>query len=183
MPVNASNNNLGMIASDFNLLDVSGRYYDLNSIKGENGTVVAFICNHCPYVKAIAKNLSFEANELKKFSINVIAIMSNDVIQYPDDSFENMKIFSKNYNFNFYYLYDDTQQVAKKYGAVCTPDFFGFNQSLKLMYRGRIDSSNVNSNNNLIQRDLYNAMIQIYKKGNAPKEQINSIGCSIKWKK
>ena len=183
MPVNASNNNLGMIASDFNLLDVSGRYYDLNSIKGENGTVVAFICNHCPYVKAIAKNLSFEANELKKFSINVIAIMSNDVIQYPDDSFENMKIFSTNYNFNFYYLYDDTQQVAKNYGAVCTPDFFGFNQSLKLMYRGRIDSSNVNSNNNLIQRDLYNAMIQIYKKGNAPKEQINSIGCSIKWKK
>ena len=183
MPVNASNNNLGMIASDFNLLDVSGRYYDLNSIKGENGTVVAFICNHCPYVKAIAKNLSFEANELKKFSINVIAIMSNDVIQYPDDSFEKMKIFSKNYNFNFYYLYDDTQQVAKNYGAVCTPDFFGFNQSLKLMYRGRIDSSNVNSNNNLIQRDLYNAMIQIYKKGNAPKEQINSIGCSIKWKK
>tara|TARA_Y100000741_G_C18215743_1_gene543686 strand:+ start:280 stop:831 length:552 start_codon:yes stop_codon:yes gene_type:complete len=183
MPVNASNNNLGMIAPDFNLLDVSGRYYDLNSLKGENGTVVAFICNHCPYVKAIAKNLSFEANELKKFSINVIAIMSNDVIQYPDDSFENMKIFSKNYNFNFYYLYDDTQQVAKNYGAVCTPDFFGFNQSLKLMYRGRIDSSNVNSNNNLIQRDLYNAMIQIYKKGNAPKEQINSIGCSIKWKK
>ena len=125
MPVNASNEKLGWSAPYFNLLDVSGGKMSLENLSGENGTVIAFICNHCPYVIAIAKRLSFEAIELKKLSINTIAIMSNDVVQYPDDSYENMKLFAKKYSFEFPYLFDENQIVAKDYGAVCTPDIFG----------------------------------------------------------
>ena len=132
MPVNASNDNLGWLAPTFKLKDVSNDIMTLDQLKGNNGTVIAFICNHCPYVISIAERLSFEAIELKKFSINTIAIMSNDVTQYPQDSFENMKIFSKKYNFNIPYLYDETQEIAKKYGAVCTPDIFGFNNNIYL---------------------------------------------------
>tara|TARA_B100001540_G_scaffold293222_1_gene292143 strand:- start:34 stop:597 length:564 start_codon:yes stop_codon:yes gene_type:complete len=182
MPVNATNDKLGWLAPIFNLMDVSENYLSLEQLKGKNGTVIAFICNHCPYVIAIAERLSFEARELKKLSINTIAIMSNDVSQYPEDSFDNMKLFSKKYDFNFSYLYDETQEVAKNYGAVCTPDIFGFNSSLELMYRGRIDSGVMNSNNSEIKRELYNAMKKIKNDGLAPKEQLNSFGCSIKWK-
>ena len=182
MPVNATNDKLGWLAPIFNLKDVSENYLSLEQLKGKNGTVIAFICNHCPYVIAIAERLSFEARELKKLSINTIAIMSNDVSQYPEDSFDNMKLFSKKYDFNFSYLYDETQEVAKNYGAVCTPDIFGFNSSLELMYRGRIDSGVMNSNNSEIKRELYNAMKKIKNDGLAPKEQLNSFGCSIKWK-
>ena len=182
MPVNATNEKLGWSAPSFKLKDISGSFMSLDDLKGENGTVIAFICNHCPYVIAIAKRLSFEAKELEKLSINTIAIMSNDVMRYPEDSFENMKIFSKKYKFSFCYLYDETQQVAKNYGAVCTPDLFGFNSSLKLMYRGRIDSGVMNSNNSDIDRELYNAMIKIKNNGVGPLEQLNSFGCSIKWK-
>jgi len=182
MPVNATNDKLGWSAPNFNLLDVSENYISLDQLKGENGTVIAFICNHCPYVIAIAERLSFEAKELKKLSINTIAIMSNDVNQYPEDSFDNMKLFSKKYDFNFSYLYDENQEVAKNYGAVCTPDIFGFNKSLELMYRGRIDSAVMNSNNSEIKRELYNAMHKIKNDGVGPKEQLNSFGCSIKWK-
>ena len=182
MPVNATNDKLGWLAPTFNLIDVSENYLSLEQLKGENGTVIAFICNHCPYVIAIAERLSFEAKELKKLSINTIAIMSNDVNQYPEDSFDNMKLFSKKYDFNFSYLYDETQEVAKNYGAVCTPDIFGFNKSLELMYRGRIDSGVMNTENNKINRELFNAMINIKDKGLAPKKQYNSFGCSIKWK-
>ena len=182
MPVNATNDKLGWSAPTFNLMDVSENYKSLDQLKGENGTVVAFICNHCPYVIAIAERLSFEAKELKKLSINTIAIMSNDVNQYPQDSFDNMKLFSKKYDFNFSYLYDETQEVAKNYGAVCTPDIFGFNKSLELMYRGRIDSGVMNSNNSEIKRELYLAMNKIKNDGVGPKEQLNSFGCSIKWK-
>ena len=135
MPVNATNDKLGWIAKDFNLLDVSGKKLSLNKILGSNGTVIAFICNHCPYVIAIAERLSKEAKELSKLSINTIAIMSNDVLQYPEDSYENMKLFSKKYDFIFPYLFDDTQDVAKKYGAVCTPDIFGFNNLNMMCYR------------------------------------------------
>ena len=182
MPVNATNDKLGWIEPSFNLKDVSDDIMSLDQLKGDNGTVVAFICNHCPYVIAIAERLSFEARELKKLSINTIAIMSNDVAQSPEDSFEKMKIFSKKYNFGFCYLYDENQDVAKNYGAVCTPDIFGFNSSLKLMYRGRIDSGVMNSNNSKINRDLYDAMLKIKEHGIGPIEQFNSFGCSIKWK-
>ena len=182
MPVNATNDKLGWLAPSFNLLDVSENYFSLDQLKGDNGTVIVFICNHCPYVIAIAERLSFEAEELKKISINTIAIMSNDVNQYPEDSYDNMKLFSKKYNFNFHYLYDETQKVAKSFGAICTPDIFGFNSSLELQYRGRIDSGVMNSNNSKIKRELYIAMNKIKNDGIGPKEQLNSFGCSIKWK-
>ena len=182
MPVNASNDNLGWLAPSFKLKNVSNEIMSLEQLKGHNGTVIAFICNHCPYVIAIAERLSFEAIELKKNSINTIAIMSNDVNQYPEDSFEKMKDFSNKYKFQFSYLYDETQIVAKSYGAVCTPDIFGFDRSLKLMYRGRIDSGVMNSNNSQIDRELYNAMLKIKNDGVGPIEQFNSFGCSIKWK-
>ena len=182
MPVNASNDNLGWSAPDFSLLEVNGDRMTLDQLKGENGTVIAFICNHCPYVIAISERLSFEANELKKLSINTIAIMSNDVDQYPDDSYKNMIKFSKKYSFQFPYLFDETQQVAKDFGAVCTPDIFGFNKDKKLAYRGRIDSGVMNSDTSKIDRDLYLAMIKIKNNNIGPDKQFNSFGCSIKWK-
>ena len=182
MPVNATNDKLGWLAPEFKLLDISGKISTFNELKGENGTVIVFICNHCPYVISIVDRLSNEAKELKKLSINTIAIMSNDVVQHPDDSYENMKIFAKKYNFTFPYLYDETQNVAKNYGAVCTPDIFGFNNKNLLCYRGRIDSGVMNSDNTKINRDLYNAMLKIKNEGIGPEKQLNSFGCSIKWK-
>ena len=182
MPVNASNDKLGILAPEFELLDISGNVLSYSNLNGDNGTVVAFICNHCPYVMTIAERLSKEAKELKKISINTIAIMSNDVLQYPDDSYENMKIFAKEYSFEFPYLYDETQEVAKNYGAVCTPDIFGFNKKNLLCYRGRIDSGVIKSDNVKIERDLYNAMLKIKNDGVGPEKQYNSFGCSIKWK-
>ena len=183
MPVNAPNDNLDMIAPSFNLLNIDNNYISLENAKGENGTVIVFICNHCPYVKAIANRLKKEADELSLISINTIAIMSNDVSNYPEDSFENMKLFSEKYKFNFPYLYDESQQVAKNFNAVCTPDFFGFDRNLKLKYRGRIDSKVMNSDSNLENnRELFNAMIKIRNEGSGPEKQFNSIGCSIKWK-
>ena len=183
MPVNAPNDNLEMLAPSFNLKNVDNNFLTLENIKGENGTVIAFICNHCPYVKAIASRLKRDADELLLSSINTIAIMSNDVINYPEDSFEKMKIFSDKYKFNFPYLYDETQEVAIKYNAVCTPDFFGFDKNLNLKYRGRIDSGVMNSKkNNEVKRELFNAMIKIKDEGVGPTNQMNSVGCSIKWK-
>lgn len=182
MPVNASNNKLGWIAPEFKLLDVSGSTKTFNQLRGENGTVVAFICNHCPYVIAISERLSIEANELKQMSVNTIAIMSNDASQYPEDSFENMIIFAKKYNFNFPYLYDSSQIVARNFGAICTPDIFGFNKNNILAYRGRIDSGVMKSNNTKIDRELFQAMLKIKNDGSGPDKQFNSFGCSIKWK-
>jgi len=182
MSVNASQCEIGWKASDFSLLSVDDQKYNLQSLVGDKGTVIVFICNHCPYVVAIAERLSFEARELKKISVNTIAIMSNDVEKYPDDSFDNMKKFSKKYSFNFPYLYDSTQEVAKKFNAICTPDFFGFNNKLELYYRGRIDSGVMNSNSKEIKRELFNAMKMISLTNKGPKNQINSFGCSIKWK-
>ena len=183
MPVNAPNDILDIDAPSFNLLNIDNNLVSLDEARGKNGTVIAFICNHCPYVKAIANRLKKEADELLSESINTIAIMSNDIINYPEDSFENMKIFSKKYKFNFPYLFDETQEIAKKYNAVCTPDFFGFDKNLKLKYRGRLDSGVMNSDpNNKINRDLFNAMIDIKNLGMSFNEQINSVGCSIKWK-
>ncbi len=182
MPVNATNDKLGWIAPDFKLLDISGQVMSYSQLKGENGTVIAFICNHCPYVVAIAERLSKEAKELSKLSINTIAIMSNDVLQYLDDSYENMKLFAKNYDFKFPYLFDESQEIAEKYGAVCTPDIFGFNNKNLLCYRGRIDSGVMKFNNQKIDRELYNAMVKIKNDGIGPAKQLNSFGCSIKWK-
>jgi len=183
MPVNTPELEIGKIAEDFNLLSVDDRQYTLQSLKGDKGTVIVFICNHCPYVIAIAERLSFEARELKKIGVNTIAIMSNDVENYPKDSFENMKKFSEKYNFEFSYLFDSTQEVAKKFKAVCTPDFFGFNKQLELQYRGRIDSGVMNTGDKeKIKRELFYAMEMIALTNKGPTKQMNSFGCSIKWK-
>jgi len=182
MPVNASNPKFGWKAKDFNLKSINENSYSLHNLRGTKGTVIVFICNHCPYVKSIAERLAFESRELSKIGVYTIAIMSNDVENYPEDSFENMKSFSKLYNFNFPYLYDEYQTVAKDYQAVCTPDFFGFNKLLELQYRGRIDSRVMNSNKNTIQRELYEAMKLISESNKGPIIQHNSVGCSIKWK-
>jgi peroxiredoxin len=181
MSVNASHCEFGWRAEDFSLLSVDDHKHTLQSLKGNKGTVIVFICNHCPYVIAIADRLSFESKELKKIGVNTIAIMSNDVKSYPEDSFENMKKFSKKYNFEFPYLYDSTQEVAKKFKAVCTPDFFGFNKKLELLYRGRIDSGIMNNNEKEISRELFNAMEMISLTNQGPIKQMNSFGCSIKW--
>ena len=182
MSVNSPNEQLEWKAPNFELLSVDNTKYSLNNIAGEKGTVIAFICNHCPYVIAIAERLSFESKELQKIGINTAAIMSNDVVSYPEDSFENMKKFSKKYNFEFPYLFDNTQEIAKKYKAVCTPDFFGFNDKLILQYRGRICSDVMNNDTKNIKRDLYNSMELISRTGVGPSKQYNSFGCSIKWK-
>lgn len=183
MSVNAPNKELNWKAHNFKLLSVDDKYYTLDDLKGNNGTVIAFICNHCPYVIKIAKSLAYEAEQLRNIGISTIAIMPNDVEEYPLDSFENMKLFKKKFKFNFQYLYDDTQETAKNYKVVCTPDIYGFNRNLVLKYRGRIDSSSVlNKKNNIIKRDLFHAMEQIYKTNEGPEKQFNSFGCSIKWK-
>ena len=169
-------------AIDFKLKSIDEKYYSLDNLKGPNGTLIMFICNHCPYVKAISNKISYETIELNKIGINSIAIMSNDVDEYPEDSFNNMKIFSKKNNFQFPYLLDESQDIAKKYNAQCTPDFFGFNKNLFLQYRGRLDSSGKNIDTNNLERELYNAMKEISLTDKGPRKQIPSIGCSIKWK-
>ena len=181
MSVNAPINELNWKAPDFNLISVDGNNYDLDDLIGKKGTVIAFICNHCPYVIKIASRLAFEANELKKIEISTIAIMSNDVESYPEDSYENMKIFANNFNFKFPYLYDSSQKIAKEYKAVCTPDIYGFNKEKILKYRGRIDSA-VLKNDNKMNRELFKAMKLIAETNEGPPLQYNSFGCSIKWK-
>jgi peroxiredoxin len=169
-------------AFDFKLKSTENKLISLNNIKGSKGTLVMFICNHCPYVKAIIKDLVDDCNELKKIGINAVAISANDPTNYPEDSFENMINFANENNFGFPYLYDETQEIAKIYGAVCTPDFFGYNQDLKLQYRGRI----MELKNLVPVRDkdseLKLAMQAIAETGQGPRKQIPSIGCSIKWK-
>ena len=154
----------------------------LNDIKGENGTLIMFICNHCPYVKAVIKDIIQDCISLKKLGVNSVAICANDAKNYPEDSFENMIKFSKINNFNFPYLHDENQEVAKLYNAVCTPDFFGYNSKLELQYRGRFrelkDLKPVKNG----QSDLMLAMQEILKTGKGPKNQIPSMGCNIKWK-
>ena len=172
----------GKQAENFKLKSTDGKFLTLEDLKGKNGTLIMFICNHCPYVKAIISDVVKDCNKLSKLGVNSLAICSNDVENYPEDSFENMSIFSKKNNFNFSYLHDETQEVAKKYGAVCTPDFFGYNRNLELQYRGRIrelkDLKPIRDGDS----DLLLAMTQISKTGNGPKEQIPSMGCNIKWR-
>ena len=181
MPVNASNSDLDWQAPDFNLISVDEQYYSLSQLTGENGTLIAFICNHCPYVVRIIERFVYESIELNNIGVSTIGIMSNDVKQYPEDSYEKMKEFSLKYDFKFHYLYDSTQQVAKDYRAVCTPDIFGFNKNLQLKYRGRIDSKVVEEDNNDIKREMYEAMKLIKETNEGPLNQFNSFGCSIKW--
>ncbi len=168
-------------AIDFSLPDTSGELWDLKKCCGENGLLVMFICNHCPYVKAILKRLIRDTLELKSLGINSVAIMSNDATQYDEDSPENMKKLAQSLAFSFPYLLDANQKVAKQYGAVCTPDFFGYNKSLKLQYRGRLDASRKDTAPEGVKRDLFEAMKQIAQSGIGPTEQIPSMGCSIKW--
>lgn len=174
--------NFGWKAVDFDLLGVDSKRHSLTSAKGEKGLLVMFICNHCPYVKAIQYRIIRDVNELKIHGINTIAIMSNDPAGYPEDSFENMKLIAKKLNYAFPYVWDETQEIAKRYGAVCTPDFFGFNSQLELQYRGRLDASRKEAAPNDVRRDLFEAMLQVAQTGRGPDVQIPSIGCSIKWR-
>ena len=173
--------NFGEKARDFSLKSTENKLVSINDVKGENGTLIMFICNHCPYVKAIIKDIVEDVKFLEGLGIKSVAIMSNDVENYPEDSFENMISFSKIYGFTFPYLIDETQNIAKNYGAVCTPDFFGYNKNLELQYRGRIrelkDLKPVESGDS----DLRIAMGLIGKSGKGPADQIPSMGCSIKW--
>ena len=173
--------NFGEKAKDFNLLSTEKKKMSLDMVKGGNGTLVMFICNHCPYVKAVIKDIVEDVKFLEDLGIKSVAIMSNDVKNYPEDSFENMISFSKLHNFSFPYLIDDSQKVAKDYDAVCTPDFFGYNKNLELQYRGRIrelkDLKPVSQGDS----DLRTAMKLVAKFGKGPKNQIPSMGCNIKW--
>ena len=166
---------------DFSLLNITGQMIQLKDSLGLNGTLIMFICNHCPYVKAILTRLVQTTTELKKIHINSIAIMPNDTENYPEDNFEQMKIFSDKNNFNFPYLLDESQEIAKRYGAVCTPDFFGYNKFGRLNYRGRLsEMRNLRFTNE--KNDLMDAMTMISKTNNGPKKQFPSAGCSIKWR-
>lgn len=172
----------GLPAVDFTLSATDDTLYTLEQCRGVNGLVVMFICNHCPYVKAILERLISEAKALEAFGVRCVAIMSNDVTAYPEDSLTNMKQLASDMALPFPYLYDESQQVATAYGAVCTPDFFGYNKDLLLQYRGRFDASRKVVSNTTSSRDLFTAMVQIATTGRGPEQQIPSIGCSIKWR-
>ena len=171
----------GKKAENFELKSTENKIITLNDAKGQNGTLIMFICNHCPYVKAVIEDIVNNCKTLENDGIRSIAIMSNDTKNYPEDSFDNMIKFAKNNKFNFPYLIDETQETAKKYGAVCTPDFFGYNKNLELQYRGRIrelkDLKPVRNS----ESDLLKAMKMVAKTGKGPAEQTPSMGCSIKW--
>ncbi|TXT24893.1 MAG: alkyl hydroperoxide reductase/Thiol specific antioxidant/Mal allergen [Gallionellaceae bacterium] len=171
----------GWKAGDFDLAGVDGRQHTLQSARGRNGLLVMFICNHCPYVKSVRDRIVRDARELLQHGINSIAIMSNDPAEYAEDSFDNMRQVAQEFAFPFPYVLDETQQIARVYGAVCTPDFFGFNAGLELQYRGRLDASRKEAVPDA-PRELFDAMVQIARTGKGPLEQIASIGCSIKWK-
>ena len=182
MPVQTPICDFGKKALPFELKSTDNKFISLEDIKGQNGTLIMFICNHCPYVKAITKEMVEDCNELKKIGVNSLAICSNDSVNYPEDSFENMIKFSNDNKFNFPYLIDESQEVAKAYNAVCTPDFFGYNKNLELQYRGRLRELK-----NFVpvkdgDSDLLQAMKKVAESGEGPRDQIPSAGCSIKWK-
>ncbi len=172
----------GWPAPDFSLPATDGRSYALRDIAGDNGTLLIFICNHCPYVLAVIDRILRDARELQALGVGVAAICSNDAAAYPADSFANMKVLAADYGFPFPYLHDEDQSVARTYGAACTPDFFGFNRDLALQYRGRLDASRKEAGPGDLRRDLFEAMVQIAETGRGPSEQVPSMGCSIKWK-
>lgn len=172
----------GWKPSDARLTGVDDKSHSILGQAGEKGLVVAFICNHCPYVKAVIDRIVRDARDLAEIGVGFVAISSNDVDAYPADSFENMKAFAEAHGFSFPYLYDEDQSVARSWGAVCTPDFFGFNAAMELQYRGRLDASRKQSGPEDLRRDLYEAMRQVAETGKGPEHQVASMGCSIKWK-
>ena len=171
----------GWKARDFALKGTDGKIYSLADIRGPKGTLIVFICNHCPYVKAAIGRIVAEAKALREIGIGTIAIMPNDTEAYPEDSFDNMKTFAARHGFVFPYVIDTTQEVARTYGTQCTPDFFGFNAQDELQYRGRLDASRTTLVANA-RRDLFEAMKQVAETGHGPEQQMPSMGCSIKWK-
>jgi peroxiredoxin len=173
---------LGWKAADFDLEGVDARRYRLADIRGPKGTVVMFICNHCPYVQAAIGRLVADVRELQTLGLGAVAIMPNDTAAYPADSFANMKSFAARHGFTFPYLIDESQAVAEAYGAVCTPEFFGFNGALELQYQGRLDEGKTAPPPAGAKRELLEAMRQVAATGQGPKEQIPSMGCSIKWR-
>ncbi|SDC70689.1 thioredoxin family protein [Ruegeria marina] len=172
----------GWKAPDFTLPGTDGRSHSLSGLAGEAGTLVMFICNHCPYVLAVLDRILRDARDLQELGVGVVAICSNDAVAYPSDSFENMKIMVADRAFPFPYLHDEDQSVARAYGAACTPDFFGFNAALELQYRGRLDASRNTAGPADLRRDLFEAMKQVAETGRGPADQTPSMGCSIKWK-
>jgi peroxiredoxin len=174
--------NFGWKAPEFRLQGTDGRLYALSDLKGPRGTLVMFICNHCPYVQGVIDRIVRDARELATLGISSVAVSSNDPVAYPEDSFENMRAEAKRHGFPFPYLYDDTQNVARAYSAVCTPDFFGFNARLELQYRGRLDASRKEPAPPGAARELFEAMKRVAETGRGPREQHPSMGCSIKWK-
>jgi peroxiredoxin len=174
--------NFGEDIVDFSLPGIDGKVWTPATCRGDHGLLVMFICNHCPYVKAIIDRIVRDTRELRSLGINSVAIMSNDPAEYEEDSFANMRKIAIEYEFPFPYLFDQTQQVARDYGAVCTPDFFGYNADMKLQYRGRLDASRMDAAPEGSRRDLFEAMKQVAETGQGPAQQIPSIGCSIKWR-
>lgn len=172
----------GWKAKPFALPGTDGKTYTLEDVRGEKGTLVMFICNHCPYVKSVIDRIVRDASELQSKGIGVVAICANDATAYPEDSFDRMKQFASSNGFTFPYLHDESQEVARKYDAACTPDFFGFNMDLELQYRGRLDESGRQAAPPDARRELFEAMTQIAQTGEGPQEQTPSMGCSIKWK-
>ena len=172
----------GLPAIDFSLPGVDGRTWTLADCRGPRGLLVMFICNHCPYVKAVRDRIVRDTRELRELGVHAVAIMSNDPAQYPEDSFDNMRQVATEFDFPFPYLLDESQAVAKAYGAVCTPDFFGYDAGLGLQYRGRLDASRKEAAPADVRRDLFEAMRQVAETGKGPQAQIPSIGCSIKWR-
>jgi peroxiredoxin len=172
----------GTKAIDFDIVGTDSEFWNLERCMGENGLLVMFISNHCPYVKAIQQRIMRDTRELYSLGIAAVAISSNDVTEYPEDSFLHMQNLALQLHFDFPYLFDESQEVAKKYGAVCTPDFFGYNKDFELQYRGRLDESRKEAAPSGVKRDLFEAMKEIAETGQGPKEQFPSMGCSIKWK-
>lgn len=167
---------------DFRLPDGRGKVVTLDDLRGEAGTLVMFICNHCPYVMAVIDRIVRDAKALQALGVGVVAISANDVADYPEDAPDRMVELARKHGFTFPYLYDETQEVARAYGAVCTPDFFGYNAKGGLQYRGRLDASNKEAGPESLKRELFEAMKQVAETGRGPREQVPSMGCSIKWK-
>ena len=182
MALNTPLCNFGWPAVDFALTDTAGQRHTLATVRGPNGLLLMFICNHCPYVQAVIDRICRDARELQAIGIGVAAIMSNDVTTYPEDAPDQMRQLASTLDFSFPYLYDPTQDVARSYGAVCTPDFFGFNAQLELQYRGRLDASGRAPAAADARRELFEALREIAASGKGPREQTASIGCSIKWR-
>jgi len=182
MALNTPVCDFGWSAADFDLADTNGMRHTLASLRGPQGLLLMFICNHCPYVKAILDRICRDARELQAIGVGVAAIMSNDPAEYPEDSPANMRRLAEERGFSFPYLFDDTQDVARRYGAVCTPDFYGFNNKLELQYRGRLDASGRLPAAPDAKRELVEAMRLVAETGQGPREQSASIGCSIKWR-